>query len=93
VDIVYATTTAQVSNGLTIHKGQHWPADDPVVRDHPDLFSTDPRFGLTFSPNMPPREMAYAPGEHIPDDEVPVEQATANPGERRTTRRSRNGDF
>lgn len=87
MNIVYATTTAYVSDGMTIHKGQHWSADDPVVRANPDLFSPDPRYGLTFSPGAAPREMAYAPGE-----EIPVEQATAGPGEKRTVRRPRGTD-
>ena len=88
MDIVYATSTSHLGEGLTVYKGSHWPADDPVVRDNPGLFSVDPRFGLSFSPHHVPREMAYAPGEPIPDDDdVPVEQVTAGPGERRNVRR------
>lgn len=88
MEIVYATGTVSLGDGLVIRKGTHWPKNDPVVRDHPDLFSDDPRFGLTYSQNAVPREMAYAPGEPIPDDdESPVEQTTAAPGERRNVRR------
>lgn len=101
MNIVYAVDTRHIGNGLTVRKGSHWPANDPVVHEHPGLFSPDPRFGLTYSPEAVPREMAYAPGEAIPDegapdpstmfdeipDEAPIEQATAAPGERRNTRR------
>jgi hypothetical protein len=58
-----------------VWKGSHWPADDPIVKAYPDRFSPDPRFGLQYT-----RE---------PEgwDAPPVEQATAAPGEKRTTRR------
>jgi hypothetical protein len=87
MNIVYATGTRQLANGVSIYKGQHWPANDPIVQENPGLFSDDPRFGLTYSPGHAPREMAYAPGEPIPDDDIPVEQVTAGPGERRNVRR------
>lgn len=64
---------------IVVRKGEHWPADDPVVQANPDLFTDDPRYGLSFS--TPPPEMA----------EAPVEQATAAPGERRNTRRPVHG--
>lgn len=83
MDIVYATATARVGlpdgGGGVVQKGSHWPADDPVVESHPDLFSSDPRYGLQFS-----REPSGF------RDEAPVEQVTAAPGERRNVRR-RNG--
>jgi hypothetical protein len=78
MDVVYATVTAQVqlSTGVrsTVLKGTHWPANDPVVRDHPDWFSTDARYGMNYS---------VEPAGY----DAPVEQATNNPGERRSTRR------
>jgi hypothetical protein len=81
MDVVYATTTIRVAGndgaGRVVPKGSHWPADDPVVKDHPDVFSTDPRWGLLYSQE--------------PDgyrDEAPVEQATRAPGEKRQTRRN-----
>ena len=73
--VVYAVGTAQ-AGGHTIRRGEHWPADDPVVVENPSLFSDDPRYGLSFSST--PAEMS----------EPPVEQATAAPGERRNTRRA-----
>lgn len=78
MDIVYATRTA-VAGHTTIVEGTHWPADDPLVKAYPDLFTDNPRFGLMFT--TPPTEEA-APAE------PPVEQATKAPGEKRTTRRA-----
>ena len=76
MEIVYATTTAVVSMpggwNATVRAGSHWPANDPVVQQQPGIFSSDPRHGLSFT----------APFE------APVEQATANPGERRLTVRT-----
>lgn len=60
--------------GGMVHKGTHWPADDPVVQAHPEAFSPDPRYGLSYS--QQPQGW----------DDPPVEQATAAPGERRMTR-------
>jgi hypothetical protein len=80
MNVVYATTTASVATpegtSVTVRAGTHWPANDPVVLAQPSLFSTDARYGISFS--TLPRELA---------EEAPVEQATANPGELRTTRR------
>jgi hypothetical protein len=78
MDVVYAKDNAAVPTGagtVPVRKGEHWPADDPIVRAMPSLFSADPRYGLQYSTE--------------PDgyDEPPVEQATAAPGERRSTRR------
>lgn len=78
MDVVYAKTSGNVmtpdGGQHTVIGGQHWSASDPVVRQAPHLFTTDPRYGLAFS--VPPPEMAQPPDE-------PVEQATAAPGERR----------
>lgn len=80
VRVVYATTTVALpmpeGSQVVVHKGQHWWAEDPVVKTHPGLFADDPRYGLTYT--VPPPEMA----------EPPVEQATAAPGEKRTTKRA-----
>jgi len=79
-NIVYAkaTTSVVTEDGAQqlVRHGSHWFADDPVVQANPSLFSSDPRFGLTWS-GQTPAVMA----------EPPVEQATAEPGERRQTRR------
>lgn len=84
IDHVFATgdrpvtlTTGQI---VRVRKGQHWPAEDPVVRAAPDLFSRDPRWGMVYS--------SEPDGYDAPIDDAPVETATANPGERRNTRRS-----
>ncbi len=79
MDVVYPVADANLplSNGanFTVRRGQHWSTEDAVVKEHPSMFSTDPRYGLAFS--QPPAELA----------DPPVEQATAAPGERRTARR------
>ena len=62
---------------IRIIAGSHWRADDPIVRNYPDLFSEDPRTGLSQSGPLPELE-----------DDAPVEQATASPGERRAVRRT-----
>jgi hypothetical protein len=62
-----------------VAKGSHWPADDPVVLAHPEVFSTDPRYGLNYS--------VEPDGWDAPEGEPPVEQATRAPGEKRQTRR------
>lgn len=72
MQIVFATTSAAVSvgpgNHVTINAGEHWPASDPVVRDHADLFTTDPRHGLRVSVPLPDED----------DEQEPtVEEATA----------------
>jgi hypothetical protein len=70
--VVYATATASVTrpggHQLLVQKGTHWPADDPLVLSHPDLFSEDARYGMCYS--------------QAPRGEV-VEAMTAGPGERR----------
>lgn len=76
MDVVYATTTTIVALDGAQHrvqKGTHWPADDPIVVAQPSIFSADARYGLLYT-----RE---------PAGYNDVEQATAAPGERRTTRR------
>lgn len=80
MDVVYAVDSAQIPTtdvGLVfVEKGSHWPADDPVVKAAPSLFSTDPRYGMRYS--VEPAGFA----------DPPVEQATAAPGEKRSTRRA-----
>ena len=79
MDVVYASTTAHVTSPdgarMVVQKGSHWPADDPIVRAQPSLFSSDPRYGLTYS------------AEPAGWDDPQVETATAVPGERRNARR------
>ncbi len=73
VRAVQTATVAPVDGDLhvNVHEGTFWPADDPVVKAYPSLFTNDLWPGLSFT--RAPR---------------PVEQATAAPGEKRTTRRS-----
>jgi hypothetical protein len=75
IDVVFATATARVNTpdgaGRMVVYGEHWPADDPVVKAQPSLFSVDPRHGLRAS--VEPAGM----------DDPPVESVTARPGEKR----------
>jgi hypothetical protein len=57
-------------------RGWAYHVDDPLVKTHPDCFTDQPLLA------------ASTPGWEPPVDE-PVEQATAGPGEKRTTRRAR----
>jgi hypothetical protein len=81
VDIVFAQGDGrvQLNNGSVaqVRKGQHWPASDQVVRLRPDLFTTDPRYGLLYT--------EAPPGYDAQLNEV--EMATAAPGEKRSVRR------
>lgn len=83
--IVFANTTATVSvgpgNHVTVHEGEHWPANDPIVQAHPGLFTADARRGLRISRPLEEESDASEP-------EAPIEQATKAPGEKRTTRRA-----
>jgi len=77
MDVVYVKYDAWVAPlHRAIHQGEHWPADDPVVKVMPEAFSPDPRYGVQWS-GTPPPELA----------DPPVEQATAAPGEKRNVRR------
>jgi hypothetical protein len=59
MEVVYATTTASVATDrgvpLTVIYGTHWPANDPIVKRYPSLFSDDPMYGLYASvdPKLP----------------------------------------
>lgn len=57
IDVVYAldngTVTLPSGSIATVHKGQHWPASDQVVVARPDLFTDDPRCGLSYSEAPP----------------------------------------
>jgi hypothetical protein len=83
--IVYARREEDVHTQygglLTVPLGSHWDAEDPLVRARPDLFSEDPSTGLASSHAVQrPPQVFVGPGSE-------VEEATANPGEKRQTRR------
>lgn len=52
--VVYALETAVVGQ-YTVSRGEIWPADDPVVRMQPTLFTEDPRPLLRYS--TPPNDL------------------------------------
>lgn len=91
--IVYPTANTQIHRGgvpITIAIGQHWRADDGVVKDYPSLFSADPRYGLNGTEPVPQDEPVEPEVKPEPVRTQPaVEQTTANPGEQRagTSRR------
>jgi hypothetical protein len=88
-DVAYATGTSPVTlpSGVTIRvqKGSHWPAGDPVVQARPDLFSTDPRWGMQYT--VEPDGYDAPAGPSLAEAPARTEQATAAPGERRNARR------
>lgn len=82
---VIATFSTWVSPTVHVNKGDSWDASDPVVRDHPDWFTNDPaeleRLGLL-------KHSDTSVGRRA---EVVVEQATADPGEKRSAPRAARG--
>jgi len=74
-DVVYAKTDCVVvwSGGQSpISKGDVWDSEADLVRERPDLFSTEP---------------TRVRGQKARPETPPVERATAAPGEKRATRR------
>lgn len=74
MNIVYAaapTAIAAPDGGIhTLVPGEPWAADDPLVKAHPECFSSEPKRVKTSGRGW-----------------TPVEQMTAAPGEKRTTKR------
>jgi hypothetical protein len=75
VNIVYAKSTTSITNdaglSFTLHRGEVWSADDPLVKSRPHFFSDVPVVARVS------QDQGFV--------EV-IEQATAAPGERRKTR-------
>lgn len=75
IRVVFATATMSLLTAdganVPVQMGSHWPAEDPLVRQHPAQFADDPRFGLSWT-GQPPAYMSLPPGEPIPSDEPPV---------------------
>lgn len=71
-DVVYVPQTAVTFyNGapITVHRGDIWYADHPLVKEQPQLFTSDPN------------DVAITTPDFRPPSDLPVEQATAAPGE------------
>lgn len=83
--VVYAMQRALIPlpDGRTVlvAKGSHWHEDDQIVKAHPAMFSTDPRWGLSYSAE--PKGFSDPIGPSLAD----VEAATAAPGEKRAAAR------
>jgi len=73
--VVYATFSTWVTPTVQIERGEIWDADDPVVASHPDWFTTDP---TAFA-----RRSASDVYNAANAESGKVEQATADPGEKR----------
>lgn len=89
MDIVFATDQVVVSNpvdgtAVTVVTGQHWPADDPVVRAYPHFFTDDARYGLATSTGVDEDGHPMKPGR----PSGPAETTTAAPGEKRSRTRA-----
>ena len=74
--IKYANFTGTVAHGgirVHVREGEAWDADSSLVKDNPGFFTDTPTGVRTFGPR----------GVEL----AAVEQATAAPGEKRTTKR------
>lgn len=83
---VFATKTGVVSHprtgaGEAINIGEHWPADDPIVKAYPDFFTKDARYGLRSS--LPIGDDGY-PASPTKRSAGAVETTSAAPGEKRS---------
>jgi len=74
-DVVYATADTWVTEFLYTRRGEMFYATDPAVVAHPASFQSEP----------PPDRIRRT--DNSPDFDQTVEQATANPGETRKTKR------
>lgn len=59
--LVFARQTF-VAGHVAVHAGSYWPADDPIVKAHPGLFTDEP-IGLSYSVRPVVEEASAAPGE------------------------------
>lgn len=78
IDVVFARGEGIVGmpNGQRVHVrgGTHWPAEDPIVRMRPDLFTRDSRFGMLYT---------SAQEEYDPNVVAPMDDDVLEPLERR----------
>jgi hypothetical protein len=72
--VVYATFSTWVTPTVQVEKGQMWDDSDPVVRSHPDWFTSDPAEFVRHSGSYTAATAS----------QVGPEAATANPGEKRS---------
>jgi hypothetical protein len=68
------STTVMVPERCPLRRGHAWYSDHPAVEKYPEMFSDDP-------PEIYPLGW-------VPPVELPVEQATAAPGEKRASSRA-----
>lgn len=101
IDVVFARGQEIVAlpggQRITVRGGTHWPADDPIVKLRPELFTRDSRFGMLYTEareeydpaTVPPLDDDVLESGDDRDSADDAEQATAAPGERRNVRRPR----
>lgn len=74
IRVVYARATMSLMTedgaNVPVRMGSHWPAEDPLVLAHPDQFSGDPRFGMSWT-GTPPAYMSLPPDAPLPADGLP----------------------
>ena len=90
MSVVYAQTTIWTStrDGVPVFvpEGSHWDSEDPLVKDHPSLFSDDPSVGMHTSEYKTPGAAIFVGPQPEPEPER-AETTTATPGEQRRTKR------
>jgi hypothetical protein len=76
----YVTVDSTFFYGATVslRAGDIYRDDDPLVKDHPDWFTPLEDSGFVHT-TVPPTK---------PTEDKPVEKATAEPGEKRATKRA-----
>lgn len=81
VDVVFACGNESVvlpsGQAVRVVPGQHWPADDPLVRARPELFTSDSRFGMLYTE---PRD-EYDPALYPPVYEIGPDARLERDGE------------
>ena len=91
IAVVYAMARRLIhtpsGSSAIVPKGSHWPVGDPVVTAHPDLFSPDPRWGLSYT--QEPDGFHDPLGATVESALANTgETASANPGEKRAVKRA-----
>lgn len=84
---VVAKTTCRVAGYRTmLQKGKVYEDGDPIVKARPELFEAPDSFARRTAPATNTEELG-AKSMSARKKEQPVERATAEPGEKRNTRR------
>lgn len=79
-EFVYAVFSTWVTPTVQVQRGEIWDASDPVVKSHPDWFTSDPSAFVRRSD----MQMVSANSSSA---SAPVETTSAAPGEKRVIKR------